>query len=79
VNLFWAIERMRKLYAGVKDRPVEEIRATLIREAKQVYLEDIAINRAIGAMERTGARRQDGVDACNAGALATAGYGTAWA
>jgi methylthioribose-1-phosphate isomerase len=78
VNLFWAIERMKNVYAGVKDRPVEEIRETLTREAKQVYLEDIAINHAIG---RNGADLvPDGktvLTHCNAGALATAGYGTA--
>ena len=59
-------------------RPIEEIRAALVREAKQVYLEDIAINRAIG---RNGADLvPDGktvLTHCNAGALATAGFGTA--
>ena len=78
VNLFWAIDRMRKLYEQVKDKPVGEIRTTLVREAKQVYLEDIAINQAIG---RNGAGLvPDGktvLTHCNAGALATAGYGTA--
>ena len=78
VNLFWAIDRMRKLYDQVKQRPIEEIRAALVREAKQVYLEDIAINRAIG---RNGADLvPDGktvLTHCNAGALATAGFGTA--
>lgn len=78
VNLFWAIDRMRKLYDEVKQRPIEEIRAALVREAKQVYLEDIAINRAIG---RNGADLvPDGktvLTHCNAGALATAGFGTA--
>ncbi|HUS07348.1 MAG TPA: hypothetical protein VMZ52_13665, partial [Bryobacteraceae bacterium] len=48
VNLFWAIDRMRQVYAGVKDQPLEQIRERLVREAKQIYLEDIAINRAIG-------------------------------
>jgi methylthioribose-1-phosphate isomerase len=78
VNLFWAIDRMRKLYEQVKDQSIEDIRATLVREAKQVYLEDIAINRAIG---RNGAGLvPDGktvLTHCNAGALATAGFGTA--
>jgi methylthioribose-1-phosphate isomerase len=78
VNLFWAIDRMKRLYARVKHLPLEEIRATLVREAKQVYLEDIAINHAIG---RNGALLvPDGktvLTHCNAGALATAGYGTA--
>ncbi len=78
VNLFWAIDRMKKLYLQVKDKPVEEIRPILIREAKQIYLEDIAINQAIG---RNGADLvPDGktvLTHCNAGALATAGFGTA--
>ena len=69
---------MKNLYGQVKDRPIEEIRETLIREAKQIYLEDIAINQAIG---RHGADLvPDGktvLTHCNAGALATAGYGTA--
>jgi methylthioribose-1-phosphate isomerase len=78
VNLFWAIERMRDVYAGVMDQPVGVIRETLIREAQQIRLEDIAINQAIG---RNGADLvPDGktvLTHCNAGALATAGYGTA--
>lgn len=78
VNLFWAIDRMKRLYAGLRGKPVEEIRAALVREAQQVYLEDIAINEAIG---RHGAALvPDGktvLTHCNAGALATAGYGTA--
>jgi methylthioribose-1-phosphate isomerase len=78
VNLFWAIDRMKTLYGEVKDQPVAEIREILIREAKQIYLDDIAINRAIG---RHGADLvPDGktiLTHCNAGALATAGYGTA--
>ena len=78
MNLFWAIDRMKNLYEQVKDQPIEEIRAALVREAKQVYLEDIAINQAIG---RNGADLvPDGktvLTHCNAGALATAGFGTA--
>jgi methylthioribose-1-phosphate isomerase len=78
VNLFWAIDRMKRVYDGVRDQDLGTIRETLIREARQVYLEDIAINRAIGA---NGADLvPDGktvLTHCNAGALATAGYGTA--
>ncbi|MFN7994300.1 MAG: S-methyl-5-thioribose-1-phosphate isomerase [Bryobacteraceae bacterium] len=78
VNLFWAIDRMRKLYQGLRGRPISEIRDRLIAEAQQVRLEDIAINQAIG---RHGADLvPDGktvLTHCNAGALATAGYGTA--
>jgi methylthioribose-1-phosphate isomerase len=78
VNLFWAIERMQRLYTSLRGRPVEEIRQRLIEEAQRIREEDIAINRAIG---RHGAPLVvDGktvLTHCNAGALATAGYGTA--
>jgi methylthioribose-1-phosphate isomerase len=79
VNLFWAIDRMRRLYYDqLRGQPVEAVRARLVKECQQVYLEDIAINEAIG---RHGAPLvPDGktvLTHCNAGALATAGYGTA--
>jgi methylthioribose-1-phosphate isomerase len=78
VNLFWAIDRMKRLYATLADLPVERIRQRLIEEACQIRLEDIAINEAIG---RNGAElipdRGTVLTHCNAGALATAGYGTA--
>src|SRR5450432_860937 len=78
VNLFWAIDRMKRLYRSLRGRPLAEIRARLVEEAQRVREEDIAINRAIG---RNGAVLvPDGktvLTHCNAGALATAGYGTA--
>jgi methylthioribose-1-phosphate isomerase len=78
VNLFWAIARMRRLYASLRGRPMDEIRRRMVEEALAVRLEDIAICRAIG---RNGAPLvPDGktvLTHCNAGALATAGYGTA--
>jgi methylthioribose-1-phosphate isomerase len=78
VNLFWAIDRMKRLYASLRGRPIEEIRARLTEEARVVREEDIAINRAIGSY---GAPlipdRKTVLTHCNAGALATAGYGTA--
>jgi methylthioribose-1-phosphate isomerase len=78
VNLFWAIDRMKKLYASLRGRPVDEIRRRLVDEALLVKEEDIEINRAMG---RHGAELiPDGktvLTHCNAGALATAGYGTA--
>jgi methylthioribose-1-phosphate isomerase len=78
VNLFWGIERMKRLYASLRHLPPDEIRDRLITEAKLVREEDIEINRAIG---RHGAPLvPDGrtvLTHCNAGALATAGYGTA--
>ena len=78
VNLFWAIDRMKRLYASLRGKPIAEIRSRLVEEAQRVREEDIAINRAIG---RHGAVLvPDGktvLTHCNAGALATAGYGTA--
>jgi methylthioribose-1-phosphate isomerase len=78
VNLFWAIDRMKRLYAALRGQPVEAIRRRLIEEAKLVRAEDIAICREIG---RHGAAlvpdRRTVLTHCNAGALATAGYGTA--
>ena len=78
VNLFWAIDRMRRRYAELNGLPLVELRNELIAEAQQIRLEDIAINESIG---RNGAALiPDGktvLTHCNAGALATAGYGTA--
>lgn len=80
VNLFWAIERMRTLYRKLKaaGESLASIRLHLIEEAKRMHDEDIAINQSMG---RHGAALiADGATVlthCNAGALATAGYGTA--
>jgi methylthioribose-1-phosphate isomerase len=78
VNLFWAIERMRRVFAESSTLTLEEIRERLIAEAIQIRLEDIAINQCIG---KNGAPLipdgQTVLTHCNAGALATAGYGTA--
>jgi methylthioribose-1-phosphate isomerase len=78
VNLFWAIERMKRVYTESSGLPLPRLRERLIAEAQQIRLEDIAINEAIG---RNGAALvPDGktvLTHCNAGALATAGYGTA--
>jgi methylthioribose-1-phosphate isomerase len=78
VNLFWAIDRMRRLRASLEGESPEAIAARMIEEAQQVRQEDIALCMAIG---RHGAALiPDGktvLTHCNAGALATAGYGTA--
>ncbi len=78
VNLFWAIDRMNRLYQEIRHLPHAEISARMIEESKLVRVEDIEINRAMG---RHGAPLvPDGktvLTHCNAGALATAGYGTA--
>lgn len=78
VNLFWGIERMRKLRQSLDGQPLAVVRASLVREAQVVHEEDIAINRRIGA--HGAPLVPDGktvLTHCNAGALATAGYGTA--
>ena len=78
VNLFWAIERMRRVYAQNATRDVETLRLILEREARTIHEEDIVANRALGA--HGAALIEDGstvLTHCNAGALATAGYGTA--
>jgi methylthioribose-1-phosphate isomerase len=78
VNLFWAIDRMKHAFAESSRLSLPRLRTRLIAEAQQIRLEDIAINKAIG---RNGAALvPDGktvLTHCNAGALATAGYGTA--
>jgi methylthioribose-1-phosphate isomerase len=78
VNLFWAIDRMKRLYTSLRGQPIGEIRERLVREAKLVREEDIAINRAIGQYGAVLVPDHKTVlTHCNAGALATAGYGTA--
>jgi methylthioribose-1-phosphate isomerase len=78
VNLFWAIERMRRVHASLAAASRQERVRAMAAEAQQIRLEDIATCRAIG---RNGAELvPDGktvLTHCNAGALATAGYGTA--
>src|SRR5262249_40738178 len=48
VNLFWAIDRMKRLYAGLRGQPIDAIRRRLVDEARLIREEDIAICRAIG-------------------------------
>jgi methylthioribose-1-phosphate isomerase len=78
VNLFWALERMRGVYRENRGRGVQALRRILEGEAVKIYREDIAANRELGrhgAHLLGDARRI--MTHCNAGALATAGYGTA--
>jgi methylthioribose-1-phosphate isomerase len=78
VNLFWAIRRMQETFADTAHRPVEEIKAALLKQAQQLYVEDIAANEAMGKHGATLMPSSGGVlTHCNAGALATCGYGTA--
>ncbi len=78
VNLFWAIKRMQQKFETLRVRPVEQIKRALIEEAKRMHAEDIAINQAMGKHGAALMPASGGVlTHCNAGALATAGYGTA--
>jgi methylthioribose-1-phosphate isomerase len=80
VNLFWAIERMRSVVTALADRPVAEIRAALVDEAKRMAEEDEASNRRIGEFGAALFEAGDSVlTHCNAGALAAVDYGTALA
>jgi methylthioribose-1-phosphate isomerase len=78
VNLFWAIRRMRERFEAVQCLPLADIKQALIAEAQQMYAEDIAANQAMGRHGAVLLPASGGVlTHCNAGALATCGYGTA--
>lgn len=78
VNLFWALERMRKVYTDNRSRGVQTVQRLLKQEAQKIYKEDIAANRQLGKFGASLLRNARQVMThCNAGALATAGYGTA--
>jgi methylthioribose-1-phosphate isomerase len=78
VNLFWGIERMRGKLVSLTGRPIDQIKSALVQEAQQMHREDIAANQAMGRHGATLMPSSGGVlTHCNAGALATCGYGTA--
>lgn len=78
VNLFWAIERMKQKLESLRTEPISVIKHELISESQAILEEDVALCKTIG---RHGAELiHDGetvLTHCNAGSLATAGYGTA--
>jgi methylthioribose-1-phosphate isomerase len=78
VNLFWALERMQQVYETNRGKRLDEVKRSLLQEAHCIFKEDIEANKQIG---RYGAGLIEDGDVilthCNAGALATAGYGTA--
>lgn len=78
VNLRWAIERMRKVIQKNSGLSLDSLRDALKTEALNIFEEDIAANRQMGlhgsSLIQSG---QTILTHCNAGALATAGYGTA--
>jgi len=80
VNLFWAIDRMKAVFAGLltTGATLEQIRDRLLAEAHAMYEEDIASCKTLGAFGAGLLPEEGGVlTHCNAGALATCGYGTA--
>lgn len=78
VNLFWALQRMRQVYLANRSQGIDAVKGALKEEAQKIYKEDIAANKQLGkhgaALLRNAGRI---MTHCNAGALATAGYGTA--
>src|ERR1700687_5923770 len=78
VTLFWAIRRMTEKFESLRVRPIAQIKQDLVEEAQRMHAEDIAANQAMGRHGATLMPSSGGVlTHCNAGALATAGYGTA--
>jgi methylthioribose-1-phosphate isomerase len=78
VNLFWALDRMRRYAESRRTLPPAELRRDLGTEAERILEEDVAANRRLGAhgAELVPARARI-LTHCNAGGLATGGYGTA--
>lgn len=78
VNLNWAVDRMTALVENMTGSPVDEIKTALRRESEKVLAEDIEINRKMGKNgQRLVPKGATILTHCNAGALATGGYGTA--
>ncbi|HEX9788640.1 MAG TPA: S-methyl-5-thioribose-1-phosphate isomerase [Candidatus Binatia bacterium] len=78
VNLFWALQRMRQVYSNHRGQGIDAVKRALKEEAQKIYKDDIAANRQIGKHGVALLRNAKQIMThCNAGALATAGYGTA--
>src|ERR1700727_2400282 len=80
VNLFWGIDEIRSLYntLAAKSTPIPEIKAAVVAKARRMYDEDIAACKQMGAHAASLLPKEGTVlTHCNAGALATCGYGTA--
>jgi methylthioribose-1-phosphate isomerase len=80
VNLFWGIDEIRSLYNALaaKNTPIPEIKAAVVAKARRMYDEDIAACKQMGAHGASLLPQQGTVlTHCNAGALATCGYGSA--
>ncbi|MCJ7656801.1 MAG: S-methyl-5-thioribose-1-phosphate isomerase [Candidatus Atribacteria bacterium] len=78
VNLFWALERMMNFINFKKDVDLFKLQDIILQEAENIAREDIEINKAMGRYGASLIKDGDNIlTHCNAGALATAGYGTA--
>jgi len=78
VNLFWAIDRMKEVLEQLHSFSIDEMRSRLEQEAFRIFEEDVEVNRRIGENGSVLIHEGDRVlTHCNAGALATAGHGTA--
>lgn len=78
VNLFWALKRMENVFYDNLDKDLTTIVKALKKEALDMFDEDIATNRAIGEYgQQLISKPSNVMTICNAGALATCGYGTA--
>jgi len=78
VNLFWGIRRMRDRFEELRGAPIDEVKRSLIDEVQQMYAADIAACRTLGRNGAVLMPPSGGVlTHCNAGALATCGYGSA--
>jgi methylthioribose-1-phosphate isomerase len=78
VNLFWAIERVKKFVQANKDRDLDALRAMVVEESQRMHDEDIATNKRMGVYGSVFVSDDDNIIThCNAGSIATAGYGTA--
>ncbi len=80
VNIQWAIQRMMNLMEKNRDVSIESLKALILKEAQSILKEDIEINRSIGKWGAQFIKDGDRIlTHCNAGSLATGGYGTATA
>ena len=80
VNIHWAVLRIKKYLQENKRQPIDMLKKMLIEESNRILEEDIAVNRAIGEWGAQFIRDGDTIlTHCNAGSLATGGYGTATA
>jgi len=80
VNLFWAIDRMKRFVLAHRGEKLARLKELVVEEACRVLEEDIAVNRAIGEYGAQFIKDGDTIlTHCNAGSLATGGYGTATA